>query len=53
MDNDIINEMNREMGVGEALGVDDNQMFEQLREEHEEDAEADEEARKDRKAGGR
>jgi hypothetical protein len=42
MDNDIINEMNREEGVGEALGVDDDQMFEQLREEHEEDAEADE-----------
>lgn len=48
MDNDIINEMNREEGVGGALDVDDDQMFEQLRESHEEDAEADESARKER-----
>lgn len=43
MDNDVINEMNREEGVGEALNVDDDQMFEQLRSEHEEDIEKDEE----------
>jgi hypothetical protein len=36
MDNDIIEEMNREEGVGEALEVDDDQRFEQLRKEHEE-----------------
>lgn len=43
MDNDVINEMNREEGVGEALGVDDDQRFEQLRREHGEDAETDDE----------
>ena len=43
MDNDVINEMNREEGVGEALGVDDDQRFEQLRRSHEEDAETDDE----------
>jgi hypothetical protein len=41
MDNDVINEMNREEGVGEALEVDDDQRFEQLRRSHEEDAETD------------
>jgi hypothetical protein len=40
MDNDVINEMNREEGVGEALNVDDDQRFEQLRRAHlEEDEE--------------
>jgi hypothetical protein len=43
MDNDVINEMNREEGVGEALGVDDDQRFEQLRRSHEQDAETDDE----------
>ena len=42
MDNDVVNEMNREEGVGEALNVDDDQRFEQLRRSHQEDAEADE-----------
>jgi hypothetical protein len=39
MDNDVINEMNREEGVGAALDVDDDQEFEQARESNEEDAE--------------
>ncbi|HTA40162.1 MAG TPA: hypothetical protein VK760_13845 [Candidatus Acidoferrales bacterium] len=43
MDNDVINEMNREEGVGEALNVDDDQRFEQLRKSHLEDIEADDE----------
>ena len=36
MDNDVIGEMNREEGVGAALEVDDDQMFEEAREENEE-----------------
>ena len=42
MDNDVINEMNREIGVGSSLDVDDNQMFEYLREEHDRDEEKEE-----------
>jgi len=37
MDNDVINEMNREIGVGAALDVDDDQMAEEAQEQNEED----------------
>ncbi len=43
MDNDVIGEMNREIGVGADLDVDDDQEFEYLRESHLEDEDAAEE----------
>jgi hypothetical protein len=39
MDNDVINEMNREIGIGADLDVEDDQRFEYLRESHLEDEE--------------
>jgi hypothetical protein len=42
MDNDVIGEMNRELGIGAGLDVDDNQRFEYLRESHGESADSDE-----------
>jgi len=41
MNDDIGSEMVRELGIGLALGVDDDQRFETLRRFHEEDAQRD------------
>jgi hypothetical protein len=41
MDNDIIDDMNREEGVGGALDVDDDQRAEEARREIQEDSDAD------------
>jgi hypothetical protein len=51
MDNDVINEMNREEGVGEALGVDDDQRLDYLRQSEADDAAADEAKRTERESG--
>jgi len=40
MDNDIIDEMNREEGVGAGLDVDDDQRFERAQEQIQEDSDA-------------
>ena len=43
MDNDVIGEMNREIGIGAALDVDDDQELEEARESNLEDEDADDE----------
>ncbi len=49
MNDDIGNEMVRELGIDPALGIDDDQRFETLRRFHEEDAQRDAEKREAKK----
>ncbi len=53
MNDDIGNEMVRELGIAPALGVDDDQRFETLRRFHEEDAQRDAEKREAEKPDAR
>ena len=51
MDNDVIRKMNRALGMGAGLRVDDSQRFEYLRESHRRDAEDEKQAKAEIESG--